>query len=210
MINYEIAFKKPFTDIKNLLIGIALSILPIINLFALGYLLNLSKDRSAKLPEFDNWGDLFMKGLIAFIISVIYSLPALVVMLIGAASMMGAIMTSVFLGKTDAMTLALSQLSTALPLMIVAAVLWLIAMFLAPMALVHYAATNKFESAFDFKKIFAKAFTGEYIIVWLVAMVTYILLTAVLGWIYLIGSAIAVFIGGVIAFTLFGQAYKNA
>jgi len=65
---FEIAFKKPFTNFKKLLIGILISILPIVNLFATGYLLQVAKStikKKKELPEWSGWGDLFVNGLIA-------------------------------------------------------------------------------------------------------------------------------------------------
>jgi hypothetical protein len=42
MVNYTDAFEKPFTDIKNLLIGILLSIIPVISWFAVGFQMKCS------------------------------------------------------------------------------------------------------------------------------------------------------------------------
>ena len=83
------AVKKPFTDMKALLIGILLSILPIVRWFTVGYILDnsgVAKNRpaSSKLHAWDNWGDLFVKGLAAWVISFIYMIPAIFIMLIGS------------------------------------------------------------------------------------------------------------------------------
>ena len=76
MVDYQSAFEKPFTDIKKLLIGILFSIVPIINFFARGFILEcsgLGKTKpSKKMPEWKDFGSLFVKGLLYFIITIIY------------------------------------------------------------------------------------------------------------------------------------------
>src|SRR3989344_4043515 len=71
------AIQKPFTDIKKLLIGIVLSIVPIVNFFSIGFSLESSglgrNKKSAKMPEWDEWGDYFIKGLFAFVIGLLYA-----------------------------------------------------------------------------------------------------------------------------------------
>ena len=68
MVDFIEALKRPFSDGKKFLIGIVLGLIPIVNLIVVGYKLvstgftdvNVDKD---SLPEWRNYGDLFMKGL---------------------------------------------------------------------------------------------------------------------------------------------------
>ena len=59
-----VAFKKPFSNITNLIIGIILSLIPIINVLTIpGYLLRVAKKTMSKdksLPNFSNFGELLL------------------------------------------------------------------------------------------------------------------------------------------------------
>ena len=83
--DFETNFKKPFTDVKKLLIGILLSIVPVVNFLAVGYMLETARKSMKKdtsLPEWEGWGDLFVKGLLSIVIEAIYFIPAAIVGLI--------------------------------------------------------------------------------------------------------------------------------
>ena len=63
-VDYGAAISRPFEDIKKLIIGCLLNIIPIVNFLAMGYVFDAAKMTLGKkkgLPEWDNWGDLFMK-----------------------------------------------------------------------------------------------------------------------------------------------------
>jgi hypothetical protein len=51
MVDYTVSIKRPFSDFKKLLIGIVLSIIPIVNFIALGYQLNCAKTAMKKKYE---------------------------------------------------------------------------------------------------------------------------------------------------------------
>lgn len=84
MVKYAEAIKRPFSDWKKLGIGGLMYLIPLVNiitgLFAYGYGLLCAKTaKEKKLPEWKNWGDLFVKGLLAAIIGIIYFIPAAIV-----------------------------------------------------------------------------------------------------------------------------------
>ncbi|MCK4947595.1 MAG: DUF4013 domain-containing protein [Candidatus Aureabacteria bacterium] len=82
--NIEQAFKYPFKDekwvVKILLLGIIMFI-PIVNILAAGYLLRFIKSSvaehkggaEAKLPEWEDWGNLFQEGIYPWIIALVYT-----------------------------------------------------------------------------------------------------------------------------------------
>lgn len=85
MVEYLEALKRPFSDMKKLLIGIILGGIPLINLIVVGYTLVCTGFTSVKiskdsLPEWENYGDLFMKGLMSAIIGFILFIPNSLVM----------------------------------------------------------------------------------------------------------------------------------
>ena len=92
-VSYEQAIRKPFTDIAKLIIGIILSIVPIIHWLAKGFILECSgmgkTKPSKKMPDFKNWGYLFIRGLVSDVILLIYAIPAILVFLVGVGAAAG-------------------------------------------------------------------------------------------------------------------------
>lgn len=83
------SFKYMFDDeswITKILIGGILGLIPIVNFVVYGYQLevikNVSSDQDLPLPDWDDFGGKFIKGLMVAIASFIYSLPLLVVAVI--------------------------------------------------------------------------------------------------------------------------------
>ena len=203
MVNYNEAFKRPFTDWVKFIIGIVLSIIPIVNFLTGGYQLECARTASKKkykLPEWKEWGNLFVRGLLAAIIGIIYMLPALILFTIavGSAIFTGFVTQDFF-----------SVLATSGPLVVIGIILMVIAAFIGPMGITNYAMTYKFSAGFDFKKIFKKAFSGRYFTAWLLAIIYTLIISWILGFIPYVGSAIASFIAGVTMMTLFGEIYTK-
>jgi hypothetical protein len=75
-------FKDP-QWVAKVLIGGLLSLVPVVGTFmVLGYMLrtaeNVARDVEMPLPEWNDFGDLFVRGLYAFVIVLVYLLPLLV------------------------------------------------------------------------------------------------------------------------------------
>jgi len=213
-VNYEEAIKKPFTDIAKLIIGIILSFIPIIWWFAKGFILEssgLGKIKpSKKMPEWDNWGYLFIKGLVSDIILVIYAIPAILIFVIAAGVFLGPLIQSAMTGGEAAIaSQVMSTLIQSAPLIIVSAILFLIALYLTPIAVLNYLKSKKFSEAFNFSKITKKAFTGDYFINWLIVGVISTIVTFILLIIPWFGPRIAFFITGVIAYSIYGQVLRK-
>jgi len=224
MVNYTEAFERPFTDIKKLLIGIAFSILPIISWFAIGFFLECSgvgKTKAGKkMPEWKNLGSLFLKGFISFVISLVYFALAMLVFLIGAGaavfSLIKAIPWNQVINATSEQASAIvnpiiqdaaPSVMAALPFIITAVVLAVLAAYVLPIALLSYISGDSFNSAFKLKSIFKKAFTGKYFVAWILMIVISLLLGGILRIIPIIGQPAASFIVGVISYSLFGQIF---
>jgi hypothetical protein len=80
------SFKFMFDDeswITKILIGGVLGLIPIVNFVIYGYQLevikNVSQDQDLPLPDWDDFGGKFIKGLMVTIASFIYSLPLILV-----------------------------------------------------------------------------------------------------------------------------------
>lgn len=68
----------------KLLIGTVISLIPIVNFIAIGYAMdvtrNVNNERETPLPEWNEFGSQFIRGLLAAIIQFIWSLPLLVLL----------------------------------------------------------------------------------------------------------------------------------
>lgn len=235
MVNYEESFKKPFTDLIKLLIGIILSVIPIVNWISQGFILECSgvgKTKPSKnMPEWKDIWDYFVKGLLSYIIAIIYAIPAIIVFGIAVGFAAGSLMTT-FMGVmpegfassmmanqassgaigqmlSQNWMLALPTIITVAPLILLGLLLLLIAVYLSPIAILNYLKNKKFSKAFDFNFVTGKAFKVNYFIIWLVTGVIALVLKAILSFIPFAGSAIAFFISGVIAYSLFGQYFRE-
>lgn len=172
--------RYPFDDQKwaeKILIGGALNVIPIINLFSAGYALESLRagtQGEMTLPVWEDLGDKFVAGLIAFVISFVYMLIPGLVMLLGGA---GGIMGMRYYGDVG-------MGITGVGVIMLTFVIGLIMAFFLPMALAHFTAEDRIGAAFEFGEILRriKAVFGEY----LVAVVLFLVLSMILGMICVI------------------------
>ena len=89
MIDLEKAARFPTADSdwkRKALIGGLLNIVPIINFLAIGYAYMVFRKAfergSLDLPAWEDWGKLFLRGLILFVIAIIYNIVSLILFLI--------------------------------------------------------------------------------------------------------------------------------
>jgi len=235
MIDYEGSLKKSFTDFGKLVIGIILSVIPIIQLFAYGFAIECSgvgrNKPSKKMPDWKNYVDYLVKGIIAVIIAFLYAIPAILVLSIGvgfaAISIMTTlvgimpqdIMNSLMAGQLAGTQLeqffsqnwvaTLPSLVAVAPVILVGLILLLIAAYASPMAVLNYLRHKDFKKAFDFAFVFGKVFTLKYFVVWILVGLITVVLNAVLSFVPWIGSAIAFFVSSVIAWSLYGEVYRE-
>jgi uncharacterized protein involved in cysteine biosynthesis len=237
MVNYDEAIRKPFTDLKNLVIGIVLSLIPIVNFTVVtGFAIEssgLGKTKpSKKMPEWRDWGNLFIKGLTALVIKIIYMIPAVLVIALGvgvalsdlAGSVLGStitpeLMNQIETGETTSQQilnifrenwyLILPAIIKAAPALIIGFILALIASFVTPIAVLNYLKNKRFNAAFEFGTVFKKALTGKYVTAWLVVAIIGTILGFILSLIPIIGQTILSFIMGIIGYSIYGQVYKE-
>ncbi|MHB1318031.1 MAG: DUF4013 domain-containing protein [Anaerolineae bacterium] len=135
--------------IKKVAIGGVVTVIPILNLVATGYglrvLKNVAEERAEPLPEWDDWGGDFVKGLLVTLGSLIYALPAILAS--GLGSMVSALAYSGSrqgTGVAEALTIGISCLAGLWGLIVG---LWM------PAAMVNYAARGQFSGMFEFQRI---------------------------------------------------------
>lgn len=207
MTDYGMAIKRPFQDVKKLIIGCFLNIIPIVNLIATGYVLKAAKstlNKKNELPEWEDWGNLFMTGLSAAVIGLIYALPGLIVLFAGV----GTLMFGIIMGNVAATDMT-SMIASSGGLLVIALLLVLVAAFIAPMAIVRYADKGEFSAAFAFGEITKKVFTGSYVGAWLVMMVYGLVVMVVLSMVPIAGPAIAGFVTSLSSITVFSEVYAG-
>jgi hypothetical protein len=180
------SFTYMFEDeswIMKIVIGAILSLIPIVNFMMLGYVLEALKrsvdDMDVPLPEWDDFGGKFMKGLMVFVILLVYSIPAIVVWCCSFGLLP-------LVGDNDTLGTLLSLASTCAGCLvfiwaIVVAVVW-------PAGVIRYAVTEEFMSAFQFGELFS--FISANIANYLVAIVLWMVASFVAGF-----GVIACFVG---------------
>ena len=236
MVNYERAIRKPFTDIMKLVIGAIVSVIPVVNLVSLGYALESSglgkAKASKKMPEWKNIGNLFVKGLASSVIGFVYAIPAIIVFMLGAgfavSSMLNAyvgtvvpqeMLSSVMAGESSPELinqlvsqnwhLALPTLATLAPVLLIGGALAVLAQYMAPIAVLNYLKNRSFSKAFDIGAVLEKTFTMSYLKVWIVAAIVSVVVASLLSLIPSVGASIAVFVSGVMTYSMFGDVYRE-
>jgi hypothetical protein len=216
------AFTYMFDDqdwIKKIAIGggitlAAVILLPIVVGLALflplsGYMLetlkNVRDGRPTPLPEWANFGDLFSKGLMVFVIWLVYNLPSIIFSCASAGINIATANPDI--DPDMATTLGIISACVSCIQIIVS----LIANALLPAGIIRYAEYGSLGSAFQFGEIFnfIKNNIGDYIIVVLLGWVAGLL--AAFGLILcLVGIFFTGFWSTLVTANLYGQLARKA
>jgi uncharacterized RDD family membrane protein YckC len=176
------AFNYIFDDrnwFRKLLIGLIVSIVPIINFAWAGYIIqllsNVSLGLETPLPEWSDFGKKFVDGLIIAVVVFIYALP--VTILITAA--MGGIGLFEFVLQADLSdwySAALTGLSSLLSCLVLAYLLALT--FFFPAVTLHYSRQDNFGACFQIGRIFNLITNNrdDYLQAWVVSLVTWLVI----------------------------------
>lgn len=227
-INYIQAIKRPFTDFKKFIIGIVLLVIPGVNIITSfivrGYQLECSKNIKKKKYELPEWKYLkyFVIGILSFLISLIYLLPALIIFFISVGNI---VLDVIKTTEPDLQSIIASISSGEITGVIISIILFVITSYIVPIALLEYLNKYKFKDAFKINTVLKKAFTRKYLGVILViilyyifvyitfsiiaALIAFIPATLITQVISVILSSIVSFIIGVTGFTLIGEVYPK-
>jgi hypothetical protein len=224
MVDFEGAIKRPFQDFKKLGIGALMYMIPIVDLitrfFASGYTLECAKTamkKKSKMPEWTDWGNLFLKGLSVFAIALIYAIPIGIIAAFMVVKAMQGIGWSTMLSVQPEMIMSnIASLGLGFILFMV---LLLLFSYIMPMVLMFFVDKWKFGDAFKLGEIFKKAFTGKYFIAWIVIMVYSFAITFLVGIIsgltaitFIIPLILFAFLNMVLmitSMTVFGEVYSE-
>lgn len=202
----EIKFPSKDSEwIQKVLIGGVVTIIPIVNLIACGYLLKVMKgamDSKADMPKWEDWGNLFINGLMAAIIGLIYMIIPTLILIISA----GGIVAAAVSGKTELLIGAMAGVAGGF---LIALLLMVVLGFLIPMALSMYVKENSIGAAFRFKEVLSriKSVFGDYLKVYIIVIALSFILVVLSG-IPVLGFLIMIFGGfyiGAVAYNLFGK-----
>lgn len=211
--DYGKIIKFPMEDkdwIMKIIIGGVLSIIPIVNFISSGYQLKVMKNAINKKPGMPEWKgfiDLFVKGLIIFVIALLFMIVPLIIF--GAIAGFGVI--SVIMGD---LTNPYNIVLAILPALFIGGILFLIIGFVLPMAIAMYAKSDNFSDAFKFSEILnrIKSIFGEYLVSYIVIVIFgiilgLIMLIPLIGWII---GFFGTFYLGVVALNMFGKLYTKS
>ncbi|GGN89795.1 DUF4013 domain-containing protein [Haloarcula pellucida] len=175
---FEDALRFPWNGekkVETLLVGGVLSLLGFLFvplLFVYGYLVRVVRQVAAgnteAPPVFDEWGDLLVDGVVAFVISLVYLLVPVIA--IAVAAFLFLVPVTIVEGGTGPRTglLAAGGVLVALLVLSVTLVLLLAALYLLPAGVAAYARTGRFGAAFSPGDLRSVAGDRRYAIGWLV------------------------------------------
>src|SRR5512139_1860929 len=190
---------------NKLLIGMLVSIVPIVNFALFGWVIDIMRNVSQRqpnpLPEWSDFGEKFVKGAILFVVGLIYSLPALLL----TCPLVFVPFTRGDLGSDGQQALASMFVGTTLLLTCVISIYGLLISFLMPAVFLNFARKGTFAACFEFGEIWRimSRNLSDYIVAWLIIIVVGIAASFVIG---IVGGVLA-FIpccGWILAWILFG------
>lgn len=215
------SFSYVFEDqqwLKKVLIGGIINLIPIVNFAATGYWLEETKrvyeGRDLPLPEWDNFGGYFMKGLVTFVATLIYSIPIILIyccaflllpMLTGGTTNGGRRTTGG--GPLESIAgIAVICAGCLIALYAIALVLFLPALF------VRYATTEQFGAFFQFGPAWQLIQTniGGYVMAVVVFVIAAAIAGIVGGIVCGVGAAFTGFWASLVGAYLFGNFAKGA
>lgn len=204
------------------LIGALVSMVPVLNFAWLGYLIGVLRNVShaeKPLPLWDDFGDKFMDGLKIGIASVLYTLPATILVIVAAVVF---VIPAMAQQNQDLQAILVGGASLAyLLICTLVGLYFLVFSFFLPAISIHFARTGTFKSCFEVGQILAlvKKDFSSYLTAWLLSLVAGLaagavasVAAAILGWIPCVGqvviwifSAVATVWGSLVSYHLYGQ-----
>lgn len=194
--------------LKTLVIGAACLVFSFLILPAIllqGYMvrvLGAAAARSETPPSFTDWGEMLVDGLKLLVISIGYFLIPIILYFIALLIVGGGALAGGDIGAGIGLLGGLLFLVTILVM--------LVAGYLLPAAATNFARTDDLGAAFDFGTVTSGAFTADYFVAWLMAVV-------IGGVLNFVGSLLAIilvgflllFYGQVVTYYLFGRGFAR-
>lgn len=187
--------------VKKVLIGGILLIIPIIHFVCTGYYLKAIKggiEGRNNMPEWKEWGDLFIKGIMLLIIAFVYYI--IPVMMISIIMFIPGLFESMMIFNTFFM-LAGSLISF---------IILILASLMFPMSLAMFANEGSFGDAFKINEIISRINSVflDYLIAIIVVNILFLLVLMV-AWIPILGW-VAIFYVMAVAGNIYGEVFANS
>lgn len=177
--------------IGGVLTVLAFLIIPLILVY--GYLVRLMRERLAggtEPPAFGDWGDLFVDGIQAWVIGLVY---LLIPILIVVATIGGTVLSVMLGGESVGIGTILGMLGGLFVAGILALVFW----YAAAAGIVNFARTGSLTAAFSMADIKPVLLHRRYAVAWLLALVIIVtagIIAAMLSAIPVIGAIVGAFL----------------
>ncbi|RDZ44048.1 DUF4013 domain-containing protein [Haloferax sp. Atlit-10N] len=165
-------------------------------------------------PSFTDWGGLFVDGLKLFVVTFVWALVAIVPsmllsVIIGIGTFTVSEAATGSAAASSAGGVGLGIVSVVLGLLVF--VLSLLAAYLGPAAGANFAIEGNLAAGFDVRTILSGAFTGEYAVAWLLALVVAVVLGFIGGLLSVIVVGLFVlFYVQVITYYLWARGFADA
>ena len=205
MINLERTFKDSVTHpqwLKHLLIGGGLLLIPIVGSIAVGGLTvqvaqNIRQQKTVLVPDWDDFGQLFVKGLKWLIIMIVYVLIPLLVFALPISCIGG-----IFFAEEQYEAYAITIIINGMLLMPIQVVLEIVSIA----ALVHYVQTNRLGAALHIPTILQEVRNniGTYLLLFAVRLLVYTLAFFGLS-LFIIGYLVTFVYGSIVYGHVIGQ-----
>jgi hypothetical protein len=217
--DYGKAFSYVFEDkdwIKKVLIGAVVAIVPIVNFALFGYLLEVTRrviqGETALLPEWDQFGEFFKKGFMAFVVYLVYLLPAIVLRICSAATQIGVAVAGDNLDSSTYATLSTVSGFAVLCFSCVALILTIAGILLVLPAMGVLADTGQLGAALRFGDAWNlfRANIGGYVVTLIIITVVDAVLAPIGLLVCVVGLFVVAAYISLVAGHLIGQAYRGA
>jgi len=158
----------------------------------MGYIMNVYRG-TKPAPEVEDWGKLFVDGILLFIVGIIYAIPIIILEFL----IVGAAFATQLAGNPSAMMTGLAGAGILAVILVIVAI---IIALISPIGIIRFARTGSFGEAFNFGEILATIKK----IGWLSYILALIIIAIVIGipvlilWFILMALAIALPLVGII------------
>jgi len=206
------AFKRPFTNLKNLIIGLIIFNIPLINIFAPAYFFRCIRGTymgNTSLPDWNNIRGLLKDWLVMFVIGIIFLSVPLLLLIIAFVTISD---TPEFLSFIENGFTTNFELYKSIFVLIIsnkflalAFIMLIIASYFQIMTLLIV--NDKKIKKVNIQIIIIRALTLNYFIGFIAIGIVGILIAGIVSFIPFIGTGMGNFIAGVISFTLYSQIY---
>jgi len=208
------AIKRPFTDIKHLIIGLILFNIPIVNIFTPAYFFRCIRGTylgHTFLPDWNDVKDLLKDWLEMLMIGLLFiSIPFLLFLVFFQSisilfNKIGQVYQETTLANFSSNILEIFSLIISDKLFLVLVLIFFVSLYF--MIIGFLMQNDKKAKKFDYKAIFKKGLSLKFFAAFVLIMISSMIVGSFISLIPYVGEGISNFLMGVISFTLYAQVY---